>query len=403
MVSKNIVIDFTEPRGGTFQKYNLLYSSKLPIKGKIFYNIPGDVYCEKFFLEAGEHKKFSSYIDNSLNGACASDIYRLEFLPVGEGDAAFSLQKIDTEKPEPSGNIISLENERFRISADLHRGGGLCEIEDKQNSDGLKNLLNCYSTRRLIQQSYYGTVYPPYSCETYENSRWPYNPVQGGDRYGNKSKIVDYNVSEDCLYVKCQPMDWAQDNRISPSYMENIYQLAEDYIRVSNRFIDFSGYEHRMSQQELPSFSVISYLDYFTFYNGSAPWTEDALTGKGRLDFWENQGYFGNRYFNVQEGHTETWCAWTAGELGFGIGLYTPGVEFLFAEHCGFNASKDPADDACNYAAPICTLCLESYKPLEYGYLITTGDLPSIRETFTKYKDFQVNVSFREFIQKNNL
>lgn len=185
--------------------------------------------------------------------------------------------------------------------------------------------------------------------------------------------------------------------------MENIYQLAEDYIRVSNRFIDFSGYEHRMSQQELPSFYVISYLDYFTFYNGSAPWTEDALTGKGRLDFWENQGYFGNRYFNVQEGNTETWCAWTAGELGFGIGLYTPGVEFLFAEHCGFNASKDPADDACNYAAPICTLCLESYKPLEYGYLITTGDLPSIRETFTKYKDFQVNVSFREFIQKNNL
>ena len=111
----------------------------------------------------------------------------------------------------------------------------------------------------------------------YKRQTWSYNPVQGGDQYANRSKLVDCSVSSNRLWVKCQPMDWAQNNRITPSYMENTYLLEEDCIRVDNRFIDFSGYRHRPAHQELPAFYVLSYLDQFTFYDGARPWTGDAL------------------------------------------------------------------------------------------------------------------------------
>jgi len=401
MVNKNLAIDFT-PADEEFQRYEVSYSSFLPVKGKLFYDLPDGAYCEKFFLEAGERKKFTSYIDGYLSGRCASGLYRVEFQPVGETDAAFSFHGIRTEKAGTKEELIFLENERFRIGADLRWGGGLCCIEDKQNKSGLKNLLNRYDAGRLIQQSYYGTMRPPYQCAVYNGSRWSYNPVQGGDQYANKSKIVDYRLSPDSLYIKCQPMDWAQNKRITPSYMENTYTLTADCIRVDNRFTDFSGYEHRNSHQELPAFYVISYLDYFTFYDGAAPWTGDALTGRGNLNFWGDARYSRDCYFHVAAGNTETWCAWTAGEKGYGIGLYTPGCEILFAGRYSHNASKDPEDGATNYVAPLCTLCLESYKPLEYGYLITTGDVPAIRQTFTKYKDFRDNASFRQFKEQKD-
>lgn len=124
MENGKTAIDFAEPRGGTFQKYSLRYSSRLPGKGKIFYNIPDGVACETFFLEPGENAVFSSYIDGFLSGASASGIYRLEFLPSESGEAGFSLQELTTEPAERSESVVYLENERFRLGADLGWGGG---------------------------------------------------------------------------------------------------------------------------------------------------------------------------------------------------------------------------------------------------------------------------------------
>ena len=402
MENGKTAIDFAEPRGGTFQKYSLRYSSRLPGKGKIFYNIPDGVACETFFLEPGENAVFSSYIDGFLSGASASGIYRLEFLPSKSGEAGFSLQELTTEPAGRSESVVYLENERFRLGADLGWGGGLCHVEDKRNPDGLQNLLNRCDAGRLIQQSYYGTVDSPYKCAVFNGSTWSYNPVQGGDQYANRSKLVDCSVSSNRLWVKCQPMDWAQNNRITPSYMENTYLLEEDCIRVDNRFVDFSGYRHRPAHQELPAFYVLSYLDRFTFYDGTRPWTGDALTVKDHLGFWGDKRESRHCYFTFQEGNTETWCAWTSGASGFGIGLYTPGAETLIAGRFAYNASKDPSDGATNYVAPLRTLCLESFLPLEYSYLITTGDAASICRTFERHRDFRDNASLQSFVKQDD-
>ncbi len=58
MENGKTAINFAEPRGGTFQKYSLRYSSRLPGKGKIFYNIPDGVACETFFWNRGKMRCF---------------------------------------------------------------------------------------------------------------------------------------------------------------------------------------------------------------------------------------------------------------------------------------------------------------------------------------------------------
>ena len=395
-------VKILHPLQNAFNRYRLVYSASAPVQGTITYSAGGSTHVEDFYLEAGVRKTFSSFIDGFLNGTKGTQLDYLSFYPKVEDGCVFRLDEMDLDTTDVSGGVTYIENARFKIGADLSWGGGLCYIEDKQNEDaGLKNLLNRCDAGRLVQQSYYGTMSEPYKCASYNGSTWSYNPVQGGDQHGNKSKIVDFQVKGDSIYVKCRPMDWAQNGSLTPSYMENTYTLEDDYIRVDNRFTDYSNYNHRMAHQELPAFYVVSYLDQFTFYDGSNPWSEDRLTVKKDLNFWGDPQYSQDCYFPVRQGNTETWCSWTSQETGYGIGLYTPNVEILLAGRFSYNGSKDPTNGATNYVAPLCTMSLSSFEPQEYSYLITTGDVSEIRETFTSHKDFQSNASLKESSKAN--
>ncbi len=161
--------------------------------------------------------------------------------------------------------------------------------------------------------------------------------------------------------------------------MENEYKLDGNGIFVYNRFVDFSGYKAKARHQELPAFYVISYLEKFVFYNGTKPWTNDTLTVKPDLPFW---GGNSDCYFNICNGNTETWCAWVD-SADFGIGLYVPETQqILLAGRHSYNGSKDPANGATNYVAPLRTFELKSFSPFEYSYIISSGKLDDIRETF---------------------
>ena len=78
----------------------------------------------------------------------------------------------------------------------------------------------------------------------------------------------------------------------------------------------------------------------------------------------------------------------------YGIGLFVPGVKMLIGGRFSHNGTKDPAAGPTNYVAPIYSLKLLPYKPLEYSYIITSGNLPEIRQKFKDRKDFTDNCSF---------
>jgi len=374
----------------SYNRYSFNYSTESYIKGEIYYRASWREYTEVFYLEPGTNVSFASFMDNFLDGDSFSTVSKMVFTPLytESNVTTLSLSSINTTYYNlPSEQTVYLENDQYKIGVALFYGGGINYIEDKADNDAeLGNLLNHCDAGRLVQQSYYGTMEEPYVCATYSGNTWSYNPVQGGDQYNNKSKLIDFEMTDTYIYVKCRPLDWAQNNLPTLSYMENSYTIEDGFIRVDNRFIDFSGYNHpTTSHQELPAFYTISYLDTFTFYDGTSPWKNDTLTVKENLEFW---GGNPDAYFNVQSGNTETWCSWTSSETGYGIGLYTPGAEILLAGRHSYNGSKDPANGATNYVAPLRTFGIPNYKPFEYSYLITTGSTDEIRTTFAQQSNF---------------
>ncbi|MBE7064856.1 MAG: hypothetical protein E7384_03465 [Ruminococcaceae bacterium] len=413
--SSKLTIEFDEPSKGYFNRYTIEYISDVYISGTVYYKLDGRTKREEFFLESGTKASFSSLIDGYLDSKTGNRLEKIVFEPLSKDTASLRILSIKTTTYDVfKSETAYIENDRFKVGCCLIWGGGLNYIEDKKDNDStVTNMLNHCDTGRLVQQSYYGTSESPYRPGYYNNSVWGYNPVQGGDQHGNKSKLVDFSINTDTIYVKCRPLDWSKDDEATPSYMENVYKLEKDHIKVDNRFIDFSGYSHgKARHQELPAFYTISYLDTFTFYNGTKPWTGGDLTVKKNLPFWGDPSTNAQCYFNVKKGNTETWCAWTSSEKKYGLGLYTPNVSILLAGRHAYNGSKDPADSATNYVAPLITSLMQSYEPFQYSYYITAGSVETIRSVFTQNKTNQTyadlsydttNLSFDKSYEVNAL
>lgn len=381
----SLVIPFDETMSEEFNYYTIAYSSSCCLKGELTYITDGQTYIEEFFLESGDDLLFQSFCDNALTSGINTSVLSLKFFPLGSTQATFSLNDFSVRlRNIETTEVIYLTNDHYKLGINLIWGGAISYLEDLQDeAPSITNLLNNHDTGRLIQQSYYGTDSFPYVPSDYNGNTWRYNPVQGGDRYNHHSKLIDFHVSPDghCLYVKCRPLDWAKDNSLTPSYMENTYTLEENYIQVDNRFIDFSGYTHQTAHQELPAFYTISYLSEFVYYGGAHAWSGDTLTTKTDLPFWAGNP---DSYFKLNS--RETWGAWVSPEH-YGIGVYTPIADTLLSGRYQYNGSTDSSEDATNYLAPLITYRLKAFRPFTYSYYITTGNLEEIRGTFYSLKE----------------
>lgn len=392
---KNIKI---EKQVGEFNRFKLYYSSENAVKCTVKYTVSGEVKEDLVFLEAGD-KVFTCLILGFLDGVRATGLCEISVDSYNNEVFEFELKKVETDIYDvPSHEDYKLKNDRYTLGIRLIWGGGINYIEDAHcNVEGLTNLINHFDTGRLIQQSYYGTHEPErYHSASFNNCSWGYNPVQGGDKYQNHSRLIDFSETENSVYIKSQPQDWSLDGMITSSYMENTYIVSGDVIRVSNRFIDFTGWEHPKNHQELPAFYTVSYLDVFAFYGGKKPWTDGELTFKDDLKFWGDPRYSADCRFPLAKENSEKWCAWINRNDDYGIGLFVPNVEHLYAGKYEYDGSKDPNAKSTNYVAPISAIHMKSFEPIEYEYLITAGSIAEIRKTFTENKDFATNSSFVE-------
>ena len=379
----------------SFNRFSLGYTSTQPLYGTVTYNLNGITVTDDFYLEAGTDT-FSCVISQYLDGKKGSGIASMTFKTCNGKTADFALCAMEVEDYPVYGegaDTYYIENPRYKLGIRLIWGGGINYLEDKTSDiKRLKNLVNQADTGRLIQQSYYGVQQnAEYTPGKYNGSTWAYNPVQGGDVKGNHSRIIDIVVTEYSVYVKSQPMDWAKDNSLTPSYMENTYTVYSDRIQVDNRFVDFSNWTHRYCHQELPAFYTVSYLSRFTLYNGTKPWTDDTMSYRDDLGFWGDSTYYNDCTFLLKNSNTETWCAWTNPKDDFGIGLYVPNVDSYLAGRHAFNNSKESTNGATNYVAPVNTILLKSFEALEYSYIISTGSVEEMRNVFKENKDFATN------------
>lgn len=400
--------DFGGIKTDIFNYFGIRYSSDAYMKGIITYSGKGALLSEEFFLEPGADVQFFSFIDGYLEKAKMNRIYTLEFFSLDKAQSDFTLSGVGVFNREVLSNEIYIENDEHKLGVTLNWGGALSYLEDKNSSveavivDGVTkvdsdasgrygvraksksvNLINADDTGRLIQQSYYGTG----DCEQYTggvfmDTKWNYNPVQGGNQYNDAAKIVDVRINADSIYIKCRPLDWAKAKEdIAPCYMEATYSLSKGLVRAQCRFVDFSGYPQADATQECPAFYCVEPLNRFVYYGGDAPWTGDkALSYENDLIFWPDAGY-PNFY------STENWAAFT-GEFddSFSIGVYTPkNLPFLAGVFSrGDCSTSDPATESpTSYIAAVDRYNFRSFNPTSYEFYLSTGTVSEIRSNFS--------------------
>lgn len=312
------------------------------------------------------------------------------------------------------------------------------------------NLINNYDVGRQIQQAYYADVAESeytkaqYGPKDHEKP-WPYNPVQAGDQYNNTSQIIDYeiNTTDYYIYIKCRPLDWAQNNVTTKSYMENWYRLnADGTLRVDNNFVEWTGYKDLggYRSNELPAVYISQPMNYYVSNlstDKNAAWTGD-LTFNNQVGTWSDpslddyapvhQGNGANT--TLPYGNHENWFAWATGGTmdSIGVGVYIPNTTMFTSGRSAtttafgekwqsttkmiYQLNKNAnvsSSSYCNqlfkkkllsnmdavdyeymscyvqntsYTAPSIAYKMENYVPLAYSYVVAVDTISNMRSTF---------------------
>ncbi len=400
------VLDLALNNCGWFNYYGIEYSADCYVKATINYSAGVKQKSEDFFLEPSKKKTtFYSFVDDALAGKKGNKINSITFETLTKAKENIKIYGFSVFNREIPEQEVFIQNDTHKLGIDLLWGGALSYLEDldsnvqavsvdgkikvdsnateRYNAESVNNnvnLINRNDTGRLVQQSYYGTI--EYDHGVYMENDWRYNPVQGGNQLNDASKIVDLKVTENSIYVRCRPLDWAKEKEyITPSYMEATYSLENGAVHAKCRFVDFSGYPEAEATQEIPAFYCIEPLNNFVYYGGDKPWTNGKLTNEPDLIFWPDAGY-PNFYSK------ENWSAFT-GEFkdSFGIGVYVDNEEAFLAGvfEREKTTNEDPSKDApTSYIAIVKNRIFKSFDPYQYEYYLATGDTTEIRNTFEK-------------------
>ena len=187
VIKKDFTAEF-DNISGKFNRMIFSYTCTEPTKLYVKYTSNSSEKTDTFYVEAAERGTFGCLISSYVNAGVADKLLSVSAETCTGKTANFMIYGVQIQEAELiNKTTYYLENDRFKVGINLLWGGGINYVEDKKDGQSsLKNLVNSHDTGRLIQQSYYGTAgNDEYQPGTFMNNRWVYNPVQGGDQFGN--------------------------------------------------------------------------------------------------------------------------------------------------------------------------------------------------------------------------
>jgi len=280
-------------------------------------------------------------------------------------------------KTDPTVQTLEVRNTLLHVKLDLTRGGAINYIS---LSDKKRNVVNIYDEGRYIQQSYYAGKNQDRINEGQSPnwSPWAWNPIQVGDSYNNRAKILEYDKKENQLYVKCIPMLWDMNNEPAEAIMEQWLTLTGNVIKVHNKLTckrtDTIYENKRLCNQELPAVYPISALKNLYSYFGDEPFTNKPLNTPKVKNL--RDGFWG-RYKNDMA--SEHWMAFVD-DNKWGMGVYTPIASNFLAGMSG-DPGYEALDSQTSYIAPVKLVDLARNDTFEYDYYIIIGSVEEIRST----------------------
>ena len=280
----------------------------------------------------------------------------------------FSLPKLNAQPSE-----LTADNGVLKVKLDLTRGGAISYVS---LSGSNRSLVNIHDEGRYIQQSYYAgkSVNRQAEGQNPAWSPWSWNPIQVGDSYNNRAKILAYKQNGDTLYTECIPMLWDMDNMPAEAEMEQWTILKGNVIEVHNKLTchrtDNIYGENIADDQELPAVYPISALKNLYTYLGNSPFTNDSLDNPTVVNL--SSGFWG-RYTNV----SEHWMAFVD-STKWGLGVYNPNCISFLAGMAG-SPGGGVQDGSTSYIAPTKKEILNKNSLFEYDYYIIVGNVNEIR------------------------
>ncbi|WP_339740071.1 hypothetical protein [uncultured Sunxiuqinia sp.] len=276
---------------------------------------------------------------------------------------------------ESSSPVI--DNGILTLKLDLTRGGAISYLSLSGKD---RSIVNIYDEGRYIQQSYYAgkSVNRQEEGQSPDWSPWSWNPIQVGDAFRNRAEILDFQKSENEMYVKCIPMQWDMNNHPAEAEMEQWTTLNGNVLKVRNKLschrTDTIYGEGVLNDQELPAVYPISALDNLYSYFGDAPFT-GAPMANPTVEHLED-GFWG-RYDDNKV--TENWMAFVD-KNKWGMAVYSPSCTNFLAGMAG-HPGGESTDSSTSYIAPVTKAILNKNSVYEYEYFIIVGSLSEIRKT----------------------
>ncbi len=267
-----------------------------------------------------------------------------------------------------------LDNGTIKLGVDLELGGAITYLSLSGQDE---NVVNSWDHGRQVQLSFYAPPIPfevpgKKPKEAWKGLGW--NPIQSGDCFGNRSRILEQTNDGKTLYVKCVPMQWPLDNVPGECTFESWLSLDGPVVKARARINnDRKGYTGLATArtQELPAvYTNGSYYKLMT-YTGDKPFTDDELVRiekkkeeKGPWSHWRA---------------TEKWAA-LVNDAGFGLGVRSHGCYQFSGGFAGKPGAGGPNDDPTGYIAPTQNEILDDKIQYEFSYELILGTLAEIRK-----------------------
>lgn len=357
----------------------------------------GGTVTESFPVNRGKNE-YTAYISALKPNETASEISELICFNIENAVGMTTFSQISFGYKLPPERSAEVANDYLRIGYDAKYGNSLTYLssekysvkhignklvfgeksgEGEKSDDGRNaNLLNRHEKSRSLAQNYYGSLNPPYVPSVLFGGLWKYNPVQGGDAYGNNSDLLDFYADDKTLWFKVRPFDRAKNMSPCDSVMETEYSLDGKLLKMKCSFVDYSMFDHRwrkLRAQELPSLFLSPLLDKFFFIRDKTPVLHE------NLGYWAEMPFKSEQHFIVSGNYS----AWLNDE-GYGVGLFSPHTKHHYAGRLTIDGEDCSKDDAmsCSYTAAIGYFDLKNFEPINYEAYIAVGHKDEIRKTF---------------------
>ncbi len=301
--------------------------------------------------------------------------------------AAILVSGIVAARAQEFSGESTLDNGTIKIGIDLGIGGAIVYLA---SSNGGDNLINSHDWGRQVQMSFYSGPVPftPNGKEphaTWRGLGW--NPIQSGDCYDNRSKVLAHTNDGAAIYVKCVPMQWPLDNEPGECTFESWITLEGATARVRSKIINARGdtTQYPGRGQELPAiYTNGTHYRLFT-YASDAPFTNAPLRQITKV--WDT-----SKGVNVEGGPWDNWYGtenWAAlvNTDDFGVGVWSPGTYSFTGGFAGKPGAGEPKDGPTGYIAPVRREILDHNIEYAYDYVLIVGTLDAIRKHVYDHAD----------------